>query len=384
MVLRDGVRAFAAARAQAADLIRGRVPTVADELASVPFLKRIPAADLRGSAPLWDVMDLATGEVLWHQGAAVDEIGVLVGGELVVDVDGDEVGRVVQGELCGEASGFFAGLVRSATLRAHRPSRVLSLATPALRTLRWQRSTVYEALLDQALLALVGRVGATNQRIAGAARGVVAAPARREPGVLARLWRAVRPGGPAGEPPPVEPLLRRQPGLKEVDGETLATLARAFVATPMQEGGVVCLEGEPGAAAWLVAAGKVDVLRHVRGERAELLASLEPGDVFGVNTLIERGPRTASCVAASEGWLYRLDADAFGRLQGEARLVWRESVLASLAGQIRRANTALQAALREGRALALPGEEGLRQLMRASGYLEAVTADVAPPQKPPP
>lgn len=358
--------------------------TIADELATIPFLRKAAADELLRSAPLWDQVPLGPGEALWDEGAAVDELGVLVVGELVAESEGVEVGRVLPGEICGEASSFFEGQVRSATLRARTAAQVLTLPTASLRTLRWQRSRVYDALLEQALLQLARRVRATDQRIAQVVQGAVAAPARKEPSALARLWRSLRPGGPTGSCPPIEPLLRRMPGLEHVGDDALAALAPAFVAEPVEEGRIVFLEGEAGAAGYLVAAGQVDVLRHVRGDRAELLATLQPGDAFGINTLVERGERTASCVAAAPGWLWRMDADAHAALRGDARLLWRESVLASLGTQLRGANDALRRALRgagrgrpgEARPGARPsaGDEGFEDLLRASGYLEALPA----------
>lgn len=360
--------------------------SIADELATIPFLRRAPTAELRGSAPLWEQHALAPGEVLWVAGRAVDAMAVLVVGELVAELDGVVVGRVLPGELLGEASAFFSGATRTATLRARTSSQVLALPISSLHTMRWQGSGVYDALLEQALLTLVRRVGATNLRIAQVATGGVAAPARTEPSVLVRFWKALRPGGPTNACPPIEPLLRRQPGLHDVDGELIAALAQGFVAEPVEEGQILFLEGEPGAAAWLVADGEIDVLRHVRGDRAERLASLGVGSLLGINTLIERGPRTASCVAVRAGWLYRMDAEGYGRLRGANRLTWRESMLGSLATQIRNANASLQHAA-GGKAAGVrtsvpPGSPArasrkdddaqFQELLRASGWLEGL------------
>lgn len=318
--------------------------SIADELAIIPFLRRAPTEQLRASAPLWEQHALAPGEVLWKAGGAVDALAVLLVGELSAEVEGTAVGRVLPGELVGEASAFFANATRSATLRARTSSQVLTLSNASLHTLRWQGSSVYDALLEQGLVSLVRRIGATNVRIAQVATGGVAAPTRTEPSVLVRFWKALRPGGPTGACPPIEPLLRRQPGLAEVSAEVVAALAQGFVAEPVEEGKILFLEGETGAAAWLVADGSVDVLRNVRGNRAELLANLGPGSLFGINTLVERGARTASCVAARPGWLYRMDAEGYSTLRGPNRLAWRESLLGSLATQIRNANSGLQRA----------------------------------------
>lgn len=343
---------------------------IGDELALLPIFNRTAAFEVRASAPLWSNVRLVPGERLWEQGAAVDQLAILLVGDLAAEVDSVEVGRVMPGEILGEASAFFAGTTRSASLVARRESQVLVLPTPSLRTLRWERSGVYDALLEQGLRTLVRRIRTTDQKIACLAQGGQAAPNRAEPSALARLWRAFRPGGPVTECPPLLPTLRRQPGLRDAETAAVLQIQEAFRPDPVEEGQVLFLENEPGAAAWIVAEGGVDVLRHVRGDRAELLATLGPGDMFGINTLVERGPRTASCVAAGAGWLYRLDAEAAGALRGDARLLWRESILGALATQIRLANGALNRAAPRGRPTEKKDE--FASLLAASGYLEAL------------
>lgn len=345
--------------------------SIAEELATIPFLGSVPPTALKAAAPLWEGLGLEPGEVLWDEGEGADGLAILAVGELRAEAGGAEVGRVLPGELLGEGAAFFPGAHRSATLRASRPSQVLVLPVGALRTLRWQTSPLYDALLEQSLRTLTRRISATNVKIAQTAVGDAAVPARTEPSALARLWRSIRPGGPSGPCPPLEPLLRRQPGLATADGEVVAAIAGGFVAEPLEEGQVLFLEGEPGFAAFLVADGRVEVLRNVRGSRAELLATLGPGSLFGVNTLIERGARTASCVAASAGWVYRMDAESYGKLRGPYRLAWRESVLGVLATQIRNANAALARA--SGAApKAAAKTDGFGDLLRASGWLEGV------------
>ena len=141
--------------------------------------------------------------------------------------------------------------------------------------------------------------------------------------MLARMWRKLRPGGPKVDCPSLMPLLRDLPHLQTAPAEVLEALTGLFHAQPVEEGEILCLEGEPGETAYLVADGHIDVLRHVRGERAERLATLGPGDLFGVNSVVERSTRTASCVAAEAGWVYRIGSEDFRQPGGEVRRVWQ-------------------------------------------------------------
>lgn len=370
---------------------------VADELSFLPFFTRIPRTEIDKAAPRFERVALLGGEPLWSEGAESGSLAIVLSGEMEVSSRGKAIATVRTREIVGEASAFFAGQPRTASLAATRACDVLILRTADLRALRWQKSAVYNALLDVALQTLVRRVQATNARIAEFAAGTVASPERKEPGALARLWRTLRPGGPTGPCPDLGPLLRSQPGLRDMEPEVETKLAAAFVAEPSSEGQVIVLEGEPGLAGYIVAEGPVDVLRNVRGDRAELLIQLKPGQQFGMNTLVATTPRTASCVAAGAGWVYRMDGDAYERLTGDARRLWRESILATLAGQIANANGALDKAMRAARAKggspAKKGnvgvgeftdssagksggakQDGFSKLLAASGYLESLPA----------
>lgn len=351
--------------------------SLADELRMLPIFQRVPAAAVSSAAALWSVREVRTGELLWRAGAPVDEVGIVLSGDLRAIVSEAEVGRILPGEVIGEAAGFFAGNVRTASLVARATSKVATLPVTGLRTLRWQRSPVYGALLDTALSTLAKRIQLANQRIATMATGREAAPVRSEPAFFRRIWNSLAPVSSSEPCPPLLPLLKALPGLGEAKQEVLEPFNGAFVAQAMEEGKPLFLEGEQAASAFIVASGMVDVFRNVRGDRAERLATLKAGDVLGINTLILPGPRTASCVAVTKGWLYRLDAPAYEALVGDTRLWWRESMLGSLATQVKLSNQAIRRDVGQaGRpASAGPVEstgDSFQDLLTASGFLEGL------------
>jgi len=332
------------------------------------------------TAALWSFRSLRSGKVLWRIGQNAGRMAMVVSGELsVLSEQHVEFGTIRKGELIGEATIFIPGSIRSATLVAKTETKLLILARNDLLALRQRDNPVYLALLEQGLLTAVRRVRVSNKEIALRSRGGVDAPVRSEPSVLARLWKGLRPGGPTVECPPLVPLLKAQPGLEHAPSDALEQLAASFAAQSVEEGTIICLEGDPGDAAYIVASGEVAVLRHVRGNRAELLATLRVKSQFGFNTLVESGPRTASCVANKVGWLYRMDEKAYKKLKGKARLVWLESMLTALDSQMRNANAALQRTLAaDGAAKTREAQSqtkaaptgGFQALLQASGYLE--------------
>lgn len=345
---------------------------LAAELAALPFLRAAGTPAIYRAAQLFRSMDLGVGQRLWEEGQPAASLAIVLHGELEVIVAGQSVGRVLAPELVGEAGVFFEGAQRSGTLHAVRPTSIATLAATGLAALRQEGSPVYDVLLDQALQTLARRIRRIDQRIALLAVGATEAPARKEPSALVRMWRAIVPGGPSGDPPPLVGLLRAQPGLANADEALLRELASAYVPVAVTQGEVVFFEGDPGAALYVVGTGTVEVLRNVRGDRAELLATLGPGASFGANTLVEAGTRTASCVASSPAWLYRLDRTALGRLSAEVRRTWRESMAAALAAQIRHANQALRKVMPNA-----PVESSFRGLLQASGFLEGLPVNEA-------
>ena len=176
---------------------------------------------------------------MWTEGKSADELAIVTSGELVASVDGVEVGRVLPAEIVGEASAFFSNQSRSATLVARKPTALLTLKVEGLRALRWQRNPLYELLVEQAMVALVRRIRNADIRIAQVANGDMPAPARTEPSALVRLWKALRPGGPRNECPPLEPLLCRQPVLRDVEPELVADLCSGFTAMPVDPVSIV-------------------------------------------------------------------------------------------------------------------------------------------------
>lgn len=63
--------------------------------------------------------------------------------------------------------------------------------------------------------------------------------------------------------------------------------------------------------------------------------------MVGINALIDAGPRTASCVASSAGWLYRIELEHLRNPPAAAAVWWKEAMLFNLAHQLRVADESL-------------------------------------------
>lgn len=317
-------------------------------LARFEVFRGVPQPALRATLPLWRVAQLKVGRLLWKQGRPADSLALVHAGALEVMVNGTVIDTVRAPEMVGEAAIFITGSQRMASLSASEPTQVLVLASAGLRELRSQQSPLYTAILEHAIGSTLRRVHHLDRQIAQFRQGNFAAPPVREQDhLLSRLWHRLRPPpppDPSGRPP-LDDLLARQPALAHQPA-IRAALAPAFKAQHFRAGDVVAREGDVDLRAFVLAAGRLDALRIVEERGAALLlARFEPGTVFGVQALIEGGPRSASIVATTDGWVYSIDQAAHRALSAEVRTAWLEALLAVLTSQCQAAGLSLQSAL---------------------------------------
>ncbi len=94
----------------------------------------------------------------------------------------------------------------------------------------------------------------------------------------------------------------------DLDARSRALLGRIMVERTARRGEALVREGDRphpyGDALFLVLEGQVEIVRKDRDEAgAGPLALLGPGDFFGVVSLVDDGPRAATCQMASHGRL---------------------------------------------------------------------------------
>lgn len=315
------------------------MPTV-QELSRLLCFRKASNQALQRIAPLWVDVHVDVGAPFWKVGDPAAELGIVLEGELAVDVGGETVARLRPGDLVGE-SGIYGGGRRAATVYATQRTRLILISSSDLARIRAGLVDVYSGVVEQALFQVVQRVRRTGELITARAPGGMQAPARKELAGLARMWRALVPGGPSTPCPPLAPLLRRVRGLAHAPPEAILALTTCFRPVSMSEGELIFLQAEPGNWAFILAEGGVEVVRHVHGGKAEHLDRIEPGAMVGINALIDAGPRTASCVAASAGWLYRIELEHLRNPPAAAAVWWKEAMLFNLAHQLRMADESL-------------------------------------------
>ena len=352
------------------------MPAAVNDLARLLPLRQLGQDNARIIARAWTSRHLRTGDVLWEQEAPAPKIGLLLRGGLEVQVDGETIEAIHAGDLVGETSAFSSNARRSATVVATATSTVLLLDVYELQRLAQAYPPFQERLLDHGLEVLARRIRATDKRIAKLSHGVIAAPQEAPVSGLARLWKMLRKVGGDTHCPPLLPLIERLPTMGEQPPAVIETIADTFQARAFEKDELIAKEGEPGDAAFLLAVGEVQALRHVRNRMAEVLVTFHPGGLFSTVTLPKAGPRTATCQAATDGWLYAMDAEGFKRLEGRARRAWKECLVITQGIHFRNAN-ALLAGFQAGTHAGGPlSDEQFARLLQAAGAL--VGSDAAP------
>jgi CRP/FNR family transcriptional regulator, cyclic AMP receptor protein len=107
----------------------------------------------------------------------------------------------------------------------------------------------------------------------------------------------------------------------------------ALVMNPIDvaAGEVICTEGEPGHDFYLIADGEATIEHD-----GQAFAKLHTGDHFGELALLDRGPRSATVVAARDSRLYVLHEASFASVLNEVPAL-AQKLLATLARRLREA-----------------------------------------------
>ena len=97
-----------------------------------------------------------------------------------------------------------------------------------------------------------------------------------------------------------EDMLKNVPIFSELGGRDLKRLSKLMVPRSFKAGEVIIKENDQAAGFFVIASGKVDVVRGAAGPNPQVLATLSSGDFFGEMALFEGYPRSATVTAAED------------------------------------------------------------------------------------
>ena len=338
-----------------------------EALRSLPLFSGIDDASFEGVDLLWEIREINAKEPIWLQGELATEMAFLLEGELSVQINKQHLATIKPFELVGELACFTRD-IRSASIIVPESAILLVIFIDNFETMKETHSVLYDCILEQSLRRLAVRIQTMNREIVRKSnyKGTESAPARKEETFLGGLWnRIVNPK--AGRPPSAIDIIRRLPKIKKAHPVDVKTIIDSMEPKYFQKGEPIVLEGEVGQSCFLLVEGCIDVLRNVGSSKSILLATLNPGALLGTGAMILKERRNASCVANrnTNVWIYEMTTEALNGLQGDAGRIWRESLLYSLAFQLRSADDML-VKLEQGARPQLSDYDQVRKLL--SGY----------------
>lgn len=108
--------------------------------------------------------------------------------------------------------------------------------------------------------------------------------------------------------------LRRVPYFATMDPVKLKLLAFASDRFQLPAGGVICRQGEPGDAAYILLDGEADIVVTTADGRQLTVAKIPKNTFIGEMAVLRNAPRNATVVAASPITALKVGKDAFYQL----------------------------------------------------------------------
>lgn len=276
------------------------------------IFRGLSEADAQSARARFTAVEVEAGVRLMTEGEHDQTLAVVEAGEFEVTDHGASVGFVRGGGLLGEMALFSNG-VRRATVISTQPSRLLVLDRHDYDWLRHHSHPIAWAIEERALQDLTDRRHGVVQRLVDLREGEILDERARTPSLLGRAFRSGRSFRPSVEGRAV--VLAKSPLFADAPEHALSALAEHFRPTGTSRGQTLCEEGQEGNELFVLASGSVDLLARAGSgtalERVETVASLGPGDAFGISALVRPGDVHRSTALARS----RVTALALHKLQ---------------------------------------------------------------------
>ena len=311
---------------------------LAQFLHSIPLFEYVGREELMELLRLVRPIELAAGEVLFHQGEVGSAMWVLGPGcEVQLTVGQGSESRTLAGLTVGDTLGEMSLIddaPRSATAVVLQGGGAYRIEASDFDVLRDQQRPCAFHLLRKMATDMCLRLRMVSVQIVPEGVGQPEPASPR----------------PEGERLHASTLEEFAP-LRDTPATARLALAQKLTERTLQPGELVCREGEPGDAIFMLVEGEVETRRH-----GTPYLTLGPGSLVGLVSTLDGGNRSASVVARSTARVWRLGASDFERLfQAGNRFAYRlvELVARQLAANLRQANSTLVART------ASPDEPGL-------------------------
>ena len=146
--------------------------------------------------------------------------------------------------------------------------------------------------------------------------------------------------GPRALEGSVDAMLARAGIFQGVDPTAVSALLTQLRPVDFPRGHTVFAEGEHGDRLYIIASGKVKIVRRSPDGRENLLTIMGPSDMFGELSVFDPGPRTSSVITITDVRAVWMDRDALRAWIAERPQI-AEQLLRVLARRLRRTNNDL-------------------------------------------
>lgn len=172
-------------------------------------------------------------------------------------------------------------------------------------------------------------------------------------------------------------MLRQLAVFQDLTDKELDLLAMVMRKQDYAEGDAIISEGEPGHTCYFIVRGEVEIRKRMRDGRQRTITTLRDDQMFGHLSLIDAGPRSATCIATRGTRCLLLDRADFDTLfHSGTRFAFKfqEVIGRTVAAQLRGANERLSLlAIRRGEML----ERTQRRQALEDVQVHLITSDTA-------
>lgn len=131
-------------------------------------------------------------------------------------------------------------------------------------------------------------------------------------------------------------LLREVPMFSDLSPEDLERIAEVADEFLYSNGDLLCVEGEPGNTLFIIATGKVEVIKKTKGSDT-ILAVRKEGEFVGEMAILESAPRSATLKAHGDARVLVIGGDSFNAILLDRPQV-AVSVLRKMSTRVRELN----------------------------------------------
>lgn len=300
-----------------------------------PQFAGLEPADSQEAASFLKSVRVEAGQAIMLEGEEDTTVAFIVSGTAEIWSGDTKIGTAGTRDILGEVE-LFSQLPRVASVTAQTPCQLLVLEPEDYLELCDRGNPVVYGLERGAIRRISERLRGLTTSIVDHRQGskLRLEPARE--GVFKRLAHKLRP-----EPTPdidAAAVLSQSELFSWAPADAIVTIADLCEPVSFPAETILCRQGEDANCAWILESGRVEVVLLTDGEeRAEHVAYIKPGQMFGDTSVALGTPRSATCVSRADLVALELEAATCIELYSMNEIpgsVFRQAMVRNLIAQL--------------------------------------------------